>query len=89
MKPKMLLLDEPTEGIMPKMVATLKHKIRAVNEAGISILLVEQNFVMALALCPRIYIMEKGVICYQGTAQELHDNSDIAHRFLGVAVDNR
>lgn len=89
MKPKMLLLDEPTEGIMPKMVATLRNKIHAVNEAGISILLVEQNFVMALALCPRIYIMEKGVICYQGTAQELRDNPEIAHRYLGVAVESR
>ena len=89
MRPKMLLLDEPTEGIMPKMVATLKAKIRAVNQNGISILLVEQNIMMALALCPRIYIMEKGVICYQGTAQELRNNPDIAHRFLGVAVESR
>ena len=89
MKPKMLLLDEPTEGIMPKMVAMLKAKIRAVNQAGISIMLVEQNIVMAMALCPRIYIMEKGVICYEGTAQELRNNPDIAHRFLGVAVESR
>ena len=89
MKPKMLLLDEPTEGIMPKMVAMLKAKIRAVNQVGISIMLVEQNIVMAMALCPRIYIMEKGVICYEGTAQELRNNPDIAHRFLGVAVESR
>jgi branched-chain amino acid transport system ATP-binding protein len=89
MKPKMLLLDEPTEGIMPKMVAMLKAKIRAVNQSGISILLVEQNITMAMALCPRIYIMEKGVICYKGTAQELRSNPDLAHRFLGVAVESR
>ncbi|HEX9703166.1 MAG TPA: ABC transporter ATP-binding protein [Rhodospirillales bacterium] len=89
MKPKMLLLDEPTEGIMPKMVAMLKAKIRAVNQAGISIMLVEQNIVMAMALCPRIYIMEKGVICYEGTTKELRNKPDIAHRFLGVAVESR
>ncbi len=85
-RPKMLLMDEPTEGIMPKMVATLRNKIKAVNQTGISLLLVEQNFVLALALCERIYIMEKGVICYEGTAQELREKPDIAHRFLGVAV---
>ena len=71
---------------MPKMVATLRKKIKAVNEKGISLLLVEQNFVLALALCERIYIMEKGVICYEGTAQELREKPEIAHRFLGVAM---
>ncbi len=85
-RPKMLLMDEPTEGIMPKMVATLREKIKSVNQTGISLLLVEQNFVLALALCERIYIMEKGVICYEGTAQELRENPEIAHRFLGVAM---
>jgi branched-chain amino acid transport system ATP-binding protein len=86
MKPKMLLMDEPTEGIMPKLVATLRKKIRAVNASGISILLVEQNVALALAICTRIYIMEKGVIRYEGTSKEIRENPDIAHRFLGVAL---
>jgi ABC-type branched-subunit amino acid transport system ATPase component len=47
---------------------------------------VEQNFRTALAVCTRVYIMEKGVISYGGTAQELRDNPDIAHRYLGVSV---
>ena len=88
MKSKMLLMDEPTEGIMPKLVATLRNKIRAVNASGISILLVEQNFVMALAVCTRIYIMEKGVICYEGSSGDLRENPDIAHRYLGVAIES-
>lgn len=86
MKPKMLLLDEPTEGIMPKLVTTLRNKIRAVNASGISILLVEQNVSLALAICTRIYIMEKGVIRYEGTSKEIRENPDIVHRFLGVAL---
>ena len=86
MKPKMLLLDEPTEGIMPKLVATLRNKISAVNASGISILLVEQNVALALSICKRVYIMEKGVIRYEGTSKEIRENPDIAHRFLGVAL---
>jgi len=88
MKPKILLMDEPTEGIMPKLVATLRNKISTVNASGISILLVEQNFVLALAVCTRIYIMEKGVIRYEGTSKEIRENPDIAHRFLGVALES-
>ncbi|MBM3581159.1 MAG: ABC transporter ATP-binding protein [Alphaproteobacteria bacterium] len=87
MKPKLLLLDEPTEGIMPKLVATLRNDIRAANQKGISILLIEQNFRVALALCTRVYIMEKGVISYEGTASEIRKNPEIAHRYLGVAVN--
>jgi branched-chain amino acid transport system ATP-binding protein len=86
MKPKMLLLDEPTEGIMPILVATIRDEIKTANKKGISILLVEQNFRIALAVCTRVYIMEKGVISYEGKAQELRDNPDIAHRYLGVSV---
>jgi branched-chain amino acid transport system ATP-binding protein len=86
MRPRLLLLDEPTEGIMPKLVATIRNEIKAANRKGISILLVEQNFRTALAVCTRIYIMEKGVISYEGTAQELRDNPDLAHRYLGVSI---
>ena len=86
MKPKLLLLDEPTEGIMPKLVVALRNEIKAANKKGISILLVEQNILTALSICTRIYIMEKGVISYEGTAQALRNNPDIAHRYLGVAL---
>jgi branched-chain amino acid transport system ATP-binding protein len=64
----------------------LRNKISAVNASGISILLVEQNVALALSICERIYIMEKGVIRYEGTSKEIRENPDIAHRFLGVAL---
>lgn len=86
MKPRMLLLDEPTEGIMPKLVATIRNEIKEANKKGISILLVEQNYHTALMLCSRIYIMEKGKISYEGTTRTLRDNPEIAHRYLGVAL---
>lgn len=86
MKPKMILLDEPTEGIMPKLVASIREDIRAINKNGVSILLVEQNIRTALAVCERVYVMEKGVIVHEGGSQELRANPEIIHRFLGVAL---
>ncbi len=86
MKPKLILLDEPTEGIMPKLVAAIREDIRAINRSGVSILLVEQNVRTALAVCERVYIMEKGVICHEGAARDLRERPEIIHRFLGVAL---
>ena len=86
MKPKLMLLDEPTEGIMPKLVVDLRNEILAINRTGVSILLVEQNVRTALVVCSRVYIMEKGVICYEGSSQELRRKPDVVHRFLGVAL---
>jgi branched-chain amino acid transport system ATP-binding protein len=85
-KPKLMLLDEPTEGIMPKLIVDLRNEIVAINRTGVSILLVEQNIRTALAVCSRIYIMEKGAICYEGTSEELRQRPEIVHRFLGVAL---
>lgn len=86
MKPKLMLLDEPTEGIMPKLVVDLRNEILAINKTGVSILLVEQNIRTALAVCSRVYIMEKGAICYEGSSEELRRKPDVVHRFLGVAL---
>jgi len=86
MKPKILLLDEPTEGIMPKLVASLRNEIRAINASGVSILFVEQNIPAALAVCSRVYIMEKGVICHEGPTEALRANPEIIHRYLGVSL---
>jgi branched-chain amino acid transport system ATP-binding protein len=86
MKPKIILFDEPTEGVMPKLVVTLSNEIKDINKAGVSILLVEQNVRTALATCQRIYIMEKGIISYEGTSKELKANPEIIHRYLGVSL---
>ena len=86
MNPKIILFDEPTEGIMPKLVAGLRDEIRAICEDGVSVLLVEQNVRVALAICNRVYIMEKGVISYGGVSQELREKPEIVHRYLGIAL---
>jgi branched-chain amino acid transport system ATP-binding protein len=86
MKPKLLLLDEPTEGIMPRLVAAIRREIKAIHAGGVSILLVEQNIRTALAVCDRVYIMEKGVISYRGTAAELQAQPDAVRRYLGVSI---
>ena len=85
-RPKILLLDEPTEGIMPKLVASLRDEVRAINQAGVSLLFVEQNVPAALAVCSRVYIMEKGVISHETSTRDLRENPDIIHRYLGVSI---
>ena len=87
MRPKMILMDEPTEVIMPKLVTRIRDEIRAAIAKGITILLVEQNFRLALSVCSRIYIMEKGVITYRGNSDDLREDPAIAHRYLGVAMN--
>jgi len=84
MKPKTLLLDEPTEGIMPVLVSMFRDEIIKINKGGVSVLLVEQNLRMVLAVCGSLYIMEKGVICYQGTPKEIRKSPEVVNRFLGV-----
>jgi branched-chain amino acid transport system ATP-binding protein len=85
MHPRLLLLDEPTEGIMPILVNTLRKEIKAINQAGVSILLVEQNVRTALELCTRVYFMEKGRISFECTAAQAKADSQLVHRYLGVS----
>jgi len=86
LKPKLLILDEPTEGIMPILVQDIRREIAAVNMEGVSILLVEQNIKTALKVCSRIYLMEKGVVVHEATAEELGKDKDTLHRYLGVSI---
>ncbi len=85
-RPRILLLDEPTEGVMPVMVAQIRQQIQAINRSGVSILLVEQNLKTALDLCDRIYLMEKGVITHEAKAGELRKDQATLKRYLGVSV---
>jgi branched-chain amino acid transport system ATP-binding protein len=84
-KPKLLLLDEPTEGIMPILITKIRDEIRDINASGVSILLVEQNIDTALKLCTRVYFMEKGRISFEGTAAEIRAKPELIHRYLGVS----
>jgi len=85
MKPRLLILDEPTEGIMPRLVSQIRREIHRINQTGVSILLVEQNVETALRLCPRVFLMEKGTIVYDGAAHELKSQPEIVHRYLGLS----
>ncbi|MCS7281286.1 MAG: ABC transporter ATP-binding protein [Desulfobacterota bacterium] len=80
--PELLLLDEPTEGLAPLVVKALEEQILNLKKAGISILLAEQNIRSALKLVDRVYVIDNGVIKFEGTKTELEKNEEIKKRYL-------
>src|SRR5262245_55369164 len=84
LEPKIILLDEPTEGLMPRMVSQIRQIIDVLHREGVAILLVEQNVPLTLEASQRVYIMEKGVVRHHGAASELKLNDAVIHRYLGV-----
>jgi branched-chain amino acid transport system ATP-binding protein len=82
--PKIVLLDEPTEGLMPRMVAHIREIIGVLHRDGVAILLVEQNVPLTLEVSSRCYVMEKGIIRFHGPASQLQADHDILHQYLGV-----
>jgi len=82
--PDLLLLDEPSQGLAPKIVRDVMNIILELKQRGISILLVEQNSVMALAVADRCYILDDGRIVYEGLAKELDANKEIKKDLLGI-----
>lgn len=86
MRPRLILLDEPTEGIMPILVQEIRKEILEINATGVSILLVEQNLATAFKICKRVYLMEKGVVVRESTTEELKRQPQLVHRYLGMAA---
>jgi branched-chain amino acid transport system ATP-binding protein len=84
LEPKIVLLDEPTEGLMPRMVWQIRQIIDALHHDGVAILLVEQNVPLTLEASQRVYIMEKGAVRHHALAAELRVNDAVIHRYLGV-----
>ncbi len=82
-KPKLLLLDEPSMGLAPKFVEQILERIRAINRAGVTVLLVEQNAAMALAISHRGYVLETGSIQLEGNASDLAGNDLVRQAYLG------
>ncbi len=82
--PELLMVDEPTEGLSPIMVETVKNILLEVSGAGASILLVEHNFRLAISLSRRVYVMGKAHIGFSGSAEELKESPGIIEKYLEV-----
>ena len=82
--PRLLLMDEPSEGLAPLLVRELGGSIGRLKQAGLSILLVEQNLPMALAIADEVYVLSKGRVVYRGTPAALSADAAVKHRYLGV-----
>ena len=82
-RPKLLLLDEPSLGLAPKMVEVVFSLIRQIHERGITILLVEQNAWKALEIADYGYVIESGKIQLEGTGRQLIENPQVKHSYLG------
>ncbi len=83
-RPKLLLLDEPSMGLSPLLVEEIFRIIKEINSQGTSILLVEQNALMALSIANRAYVLETGRVVLEGKSSELMRNPQIARAYLGV-----
>ncbi len=84
LEPKIILLDEPTEGLMPRMVSQIRQIIDVLHQDGVAILLVEQNVPLTLESSQRIYIMEKGSVRHHCAASEISVGDPVIKQYLGV-----
>ncbi|HWU38299.1 MAG TPA: ABC transporter ATP-binding protein, partial [Candidatus Acidoferrum sp.] len=84
LEPKIILLDEPTEGLMPRMVSQIREIIGVLEREHVTVLLVEQNVPLTLEAARRIYILEKGVVRHHALASELRADDRVIHQYMGV-----
>jgi branched-chain amino acid transport system ATP-binding protein len=84
LEPKIILLDEPTEGLMPRMVSQIHTIIDTLHGEGVAILLVEQNVPLTLAASQRVYLMEKGSVRHSCASRELDANHPIIKQYMGL-----
>ncbi|MDH0759382.1 ABC transporter ATP-binding protein [Pseudomonas juntendi] len=84
--PKLLILDEPTEGLAPVIVDELVKILRRIKDEGLSILLVEQNLMVCDALADRHYVLEQGRVAYQGNAAQFREDPSIKNRYLALSA---
>lgn len=83
-EPDVMLIDEPTEGLMPVLVEIIGEMVQTINREGVTVLLVEQNMEMALSISQRAYVMDEGRIQSFGPAQEILADEEIQRRYLSV-----
>ena len=84
LRPKLLLLDEPSHGLAPKVVEEMHEAFKAIHISGTSILLVEQNVELALDIADRAYVLDQGTVVHQASAQELLADDEIKERYCSV-----
>jgi branched-chain amino acid transport system ATP-binding protein len=84
LEPKIILLDEPTEGLMPRMVFQIREIIGVLEREHVAVLLVEQNVPLTLETARRVYILEKGVVRHHAPASELRADDTVIHQYMGV-----
>lgn len=84
-KPELLVLDEPTTGLAPKLAAEAYEALKELRGRGLTVLVAEQQVPLAMALCDRGYVLEGGVITKEGTSDELADDPEVRRAYLGIA----
>jgi branched-chain amino acid transport system ATP-binding protein len=82
--PVLMLIDEPSEGLSPIMVEKIADVLKEIQKKGTTILLVEQNTDMALEISSRCYLMDEGVIKFEGSPKEIKDNEEIQREYLAI-----
>lgn len=82
--PKLLMIDEPTEGLSPVLTQEVRDVLESIGNTGVSILLVEHNFKVAMSLASRVYLMDKACVGYTGTVEELDASPEIRAKYLEV-----
>jgi branched-chain amino acid transport system ATP-binding protein len=83
-RPRLLVLDEPTTGLAPKLAAEAYDALGTLRHRGLTVLVAEQQVPLALALCDRGYVLENGSIRLEGTSAELASNPEVRQAYLGV-----
>lgn len=88
-RPRLLLLDEPSEGLAPIIVTSLRDSIGDLQKSGISILLAEQNLQFVLSLCQRVYVLDSGRLVFEASAEEFRRSPDMHRKYLAIDARTR
>jgi branched-chain amino acid transport system ATP-binding protein len=85
-RPTLLIMDEPSEGLAPMILESVGEQLRELKGGALSMLLVEQNYSLAIALADLVYVLEKGEVVFRGGPGDLDDDEEVKRRYLGVGV---
>lgn len=83
-RPRLLMLDEPSQGIMPKLVDEIFQAVLAIRDSGVTVLLVEQRLVESLEIADRAYVLQTGRVSLSGTAAQVRDDPNVRKAYLGI-----